>query len=584
MPSITTWQRLEGSTRRRDMLDGLRAALHDPLWQLARQHQLGAFVGEDAATPIAVTLQAESSQLTRYRAGTPDEPGGEARDYDWRTLPLETMVEREAVDRSPGRSLRLAAEAGVRFVEFLIDGGVGAALADRYRTTFPLTRPAGALPSETSRFLDVAARRVPDGNALYAAFRPPGTVPGSIVIPSDPAVPAGDQAAVRAGAEAWVAWYDELFSQPVAGDQPWVRERMEYRFSVAAPSADGETVLVASEYVDGRLDWHSFDAAPGSSLGAAGGPAPVMTSQSVLPTPVAFGGMPSPRFFELEDARIDFGRIEAGPIDLARMLLIEFATLFGNDHFVIPLDLEIGTLSRVASLVVTDTFGARTVVRPSGEAATSDGTWRMFRLTSSDPAVAPPDALFLPPTLGTALEGAPVEEILLLRDEMANMAWAVERVVESPTGRPVNRFEVHQEDRRRRERAAPPAAPTPAPAPLRYRIQTTVPPNWLPLLPVQVGPRRIRLQLREMLDTTVVPPAPIPAEGLLLTEGAGRLEIFDEEVSRAGENVRRSYQHARWTDGSTHVWIGRRKGPGGGEGSSGLKFDVVEPAEASEAP
>ena len=57
------------------------------------------------------------------------------------------------------------------------------------------------------------------------------------------------------------------------------------------------------------------------------------------------------------------------------------------------------------------------------------------------------------------------------------------------------------------------------------------------------------------------------------------LLLFDEEVPREGARVTRTYQYARWIDGSTHLWIGRRKGPGRGEGSSGLEFDVAEKKE-----
>jgi hypothetical protein len=32
----------------------------------------------------------------------------------------------------------------------------------------------------------------------------------------------------------------------------------------------------------------------------------------------------------------------------------------------------------------------------------------------------------------------------------------------------------------------------------------------------------------------------------------------------------------RWQDGSTHLWIGRRKKIGTGEGSSGLRFDALD--------
>jgi hypothetical protein len=46
-------------------------------------------------------------------------------------------------------------------------------------------------------------------------------------------------------------------------------------------------------------------------------------------------------------------------------------------------------------------------------------------------------------------------------------------------------------------------------------------------------------------------------------------------VPREGARVTRTYRYARWSDGSTQVWVGRRKTPGLGEGSSGLRFDVA---------
>ena len=39
------------------------------------------------------------------------------------------------------------------------------------------------------------------------------------------------------------------------------------------------------------------------------------------------------------------------------------------------------------------------------------------------------------------MESKPIEEVLFLRDEMANMAWGVERIVESAAEKPLNRFE-----------------------------------------------------------------------------------------------------------------------------------------------
>jgi hypothetical protein len=176
------------------------------------------------------------------------------------------------------------------------------------------------------------------------------------------------------------------------------------------------------------------------------------------------------------------------------------------------------------------------------------------------------------------IEGAPVEEVRFLRDEMANVAWAVERIVESPTGRPLDRYQAYQ-DELRRNPPVPPAVQTTAP--LTYRVQTRVPPHWIPMLPVSVsaGAHAVRLQLREMLDPETG--TPIPPQGALLDTAQGVLELFEEEVPRAGARVRRAYRLARWTDGSTHLWLGTLKSTGRGEGSSGLRFDAIEPTSTT---
>lgn len=70
----------------------------------------------------------------------------------------------------------------------------------------------------------------------------------------------------------------------------------------------------------------------------------------------------------------------------------------------------------------------------------------------------------------------------------------------------------------------------------------------------------------------------VEAQGHILgSELGGPLFLHDEQVPRQDVRVRRSFQYARWVNGSTHLWIGRQKGAGRGQGSSGLSFDLIEP-------
>jgi hypothetical protein len=119
--------------------------------------------------------------------------------------------------------------------------------------------------------------------------------------------------------------------------------------------------------------------------------------------------------------------------------------------------------------------------------------------------------------------------------------------------------------------AAPvPAEPPPTTAPTRYLLGTDAPFNWLPFIPVHLpgSLRSIRLQRGRLPDQ------PLRTAGVILRE-PGPYFIAEEEVPRAGRIVDRSFKRARWIDGTTFLWIGRKSTTGRGEGSSGLVFDHI---------
>ena len=71
-----------------------------------------------------------------------------------------------------------------------------------------------------------------------------------------------------------------------------------------------------------------------------------------------------------------------------------------------------------------------------------------------------------------------------------------------------------------------------------------------------------------------------PSRGAILDVPAPYF-IAEEEIPRAGRKVTRSFQRARWVDGTTWLWIGRAAPLGRGEGSSGLAFDTIEEGRAT---
>jgi len=112
---------------------------------------------------------------------------------------------------------------------------------------------------------------------------------------------------------------------------------------------------------------------------------------------------------------------------------------------------------------------------------------------------------------------------------------------------------------------SPPSAP--AAAALRYRLASEVPDYWVPFVPVADGGGL------SFGCAGLVPPL-----GRLLDSGlrASGLRVREEEIPREGLELSRRFALARWTNGSTHLWLGRKRGIGTGEASSGLKFDKSE--------
>jgi hypothetical protein len=264
------------------------------------------------------------------------------------------------------------------------------------------------------------------------------------------------------------------------------------------------------------------------------------------------------------------------------MLLVEFALTFGNDWYVTPVDLPAGSVARVIRLTVRDTFGGETPVPPSLDV--EGQRWTMFSTARPGAPATERDLFFLPPTLPSTLEADPLEEVALFRDEMANLVWAVERIVAGPGGEPVERG---REPGRAALRQQLPGDL--GDAQLVYRLMTPTPDHWIPFVPVPLAGvpasegavellRGAILRFRADGSSDLAHP-----HGVLLRADPGldpatdRLRLAEEEVPRSGVVVRRLLQLARTPEGGTVLWLGRDKRSGRGEGSSGLRFDTADP-------
>ncbi|MFE9775606.1 hypothetical protein ACFYOV_28860 [Streptomyces sp. NPDC005931] len=578
-PAVGLWNRLEGRPRTTSFDRALRAEVRDALWLLTRQWQLGEFRGTDGGSPVTATYSVATSVPSRFR------PGAGAVEPLPGDRPLETVAERRNLPFAFGPDpvsfdLRLA--IGRRWMKLL---GPQLGLKN-YRTAYidkyPIALPDPGLDADTPRTADpdvwstlqaFAGRRM-DGYALYRHIKTENGRASDGISAPGPARLQLDALGVRL-----VAWFDDLFDQPRA-DGTWDASWLEHRFSVAAAPTGTEKVLTAQEYPGGHLDWHAFSIDPGAPLGGTA-PAPAPINRTVFPAPVRYSGMPLPRWWALEDGRTNFAGVRPDSTDLARLIFLEFALVYSNDWYQVPCDLPAGVLASIRGLAVTDVFGQRQWISPAGSGQDEDWQrWSMFTLDTIGTDDVPADmSVFLPPTVPKVSEGAPLEQVALIRDENANMVWGVEKTVPLPTGVGRRGSEVVAGMLAHRLRLVPAPAPDVPRAPIAYRAMSTVPENWVPFVPVHVpgSDRSIRLQRAAM--PSVVDGRPVRPHTSLLREGidAGKpYFVNEEEVTPTGTTITLAYNRTRWYNGRVSVWLSAQRGVGRGEGSSGLVFDTAQ--------
>lgn len=593
---LRVWGRLEPRPRQVELDRALQARIADPLWMLTRQWQFGEFHGEDTGSLVMATVARRVSPVLTAQAGQSAGPYSAA-------LPMETTVERLPIDFPPvaraglGRQFLTMLAARLAAVGVTNLAPYRATLCDAYPLVVPPLDPADPADAlavarrraaaAAHRVLLALAARSFDGVALARAAPASGTaLPAELAGLSHPDV-------LAAALEEYAAWFRGLYQEPAPGTgTAWNGARLEYDFGcTVARDGPAAVKLLGTSSPNGRLDWYSFDL--GGQVAAAAHPAPAWEVTSSIPAPAEFAGMPDPRWWQLEDAAVDLGRIRADAADLASILVAEFALLYGNNWLVIPYEQQLGSLAEVAGIVVTDVFGQRTLISSAtGSAGTSWARWDLFSLAPRRQSGTVPlgQHLWLPPAVPAVLEGEVAEEVVFVRDEASNLVWAVEARVPDGLGGGRDGADVA----RRVTSAlatleAALAGPTPQPAtsdaPLAYRLGTTVPENWIPFLPVQLPQDTsvIRLQRGSMPRffppgvPRVRPVTSILRDGLAPDDSQPHpYYVNEEEVSRAGEVVRAALRRTRWLNGTVLVWHARRRASGRGGGSSGLTFDVLE--------
>lgn len=592
---LRVWSGLEPRAREVDFADALAVRIHDPMFMLARQWQFGEFAGEDGGSAVLATIA---------RRVTPVSPA-DGIDAD---AGLEPVVEAVPLDFPPVVRARLGRTA----LSFLDTAAADAAVAAggalvppwdpaRYRELFRAElgiqdgEPSGVLASARDRAAPRASRvrqalrgRAVDGLRVFRALSAAMTaadLPPSVAAGTSPE----HLPIVLNGLSAYRRWFLDTYGDPAAGTGWWRADQLEYGGAVTAAGPQGTDRLTLDEHVGAHLDWYSFD----QSTRAPGTPSTsTLDVRTVIPTPADFPGMPKPRWWQFEDAAVDLGKLRADTTDAARIVVTEFALLFGNNWFVVPCSQAVGTVAQVEGVVVTDVFGWRTLVTapPTPSGAWSD--WDLFGLSPRPSAPSPiplPQHLFIPAALAHYGQGRPVESVVMVRDETADMVWAIEQRIPDGLGGAQEGADAVRRLRQEQLALAADGSATEGgaaggPVTLRYVAQSEVAENWIPFLPVHVPDdlRAIRLQrgaIQRTLPpagTRVRPVTTILRQGVADDESAaGPYYLDEQEVPRAGVVVSGVLRRGRRFDGVPVVWHARTVTTGRGGGRSGLAFDRV---------
>lgn len=524
------WNRIEPTNDAISVTRGLTVPLGDPLWLLGRQWQIGELTAEDAATPISVTVTTTAFPLERLVVGE------HVRSFD-ASLPLEAHVEPEPAV-APDLRMRLTAGR-----DLLV------ALEAAHLTAAAHALPLIAPPPPTSlvdrlslALVRAMGARAVDAEALHHAIRTTSLAAASTSLD---AARAADVAAVLSP---WLALYRQRTGR--AAPSAWNDELATYQFSVAASVGNGiDVILDATAYRGGTLDWCDFAARTEPRAATAPPPPPPITNTTtLLPAPLEFAGGPARRFFELERGGASFTLLSGAPSDVATALLVEVTLLFGGDWFVVPIEMPVGSLGRVDTIAVTDTFDPIPTLLTG---RIRDGQWRMFEC-AGDPLAA--DLLPILPTAATSLEGAVIERVALVRDEAANLVWAVEDVVVDALGNPATVDH------------APPTMPV---GPTHTYLPFIPPPaNWFPL--VRRGSAQPRYQ-GATLRVATTQPSP---QGALLASFPDT-SFRTETVAADGIRIERAFQLAIAAEGTRALWITRRARVARGPASSGVAADQL---------
>lgn len=552
------WNRVEGLTATDNMEESLRAELYDPLWMLARQQQFGEFVGNDCGTAVTIKIAHELESITFSEGGNIGDKYN--KEFDFKREPPEARI--EAVKPVLGTFEAIEAGAQLRKIisSFMADSDSLNEVFEQLIQICPVISDDDSLDlvEGYEEMLFCFGEDLIDGVNFYHKLMEEDKV-------SINKLPI-EQSAYHSIVTLYKKWFEDLYGEYLDLYNNWQSERLEYKaeFVVGNKStSDDDSKIVAEEYFTGNLEWFNFD-----FVDSVENKNHELTVKQYLPTKLTYPGMPSDRWWEIEDESVDFINIDADQTDIAKLVVSEFASLYSNDWLTTPLDVPYGMVCRVKSALVMDTFGEYIYI-PNKISGQAGEKWDLFSMFNAEPNENI-DGLVLFPSIHKVQDSDPIEQVTFKRDEMANVVWGIEEKLSNNMGCSSSGdiFAAH---------STPPEEQTDYTEDLLYSFMSQIPSNWIPFVPVRIAGSDDQIKLkRASLPIKNGEQVKSPKTKILMPEQGRSQYIYEEEILKGGITVSGTYQRARWYNGKTCNWFGYKKVPGKNIKNSDLKVDFIQ--------
>jgi len=447
--------RLEPDSRTTDLESGIAAKTADPLWFLTRQWQVNEFQGEDAGSPIDVDIVFKTRSLESIKLRNDNgQLVSDTNDSQWNSQPLEKMIEQEWLEIDWKVSAQIGREFEKQIYKKTPQKSDIASYIKRYRDQFPFDfknkDETINADDNTRKFVNFMKGRVVNGRSIVNKLN---TSDHPLRLNSYPNLPDEILKQIELDLLNWCKAMNIKLAPQRA--MAWRNEHLDYRFHIEDDSE--EKILMAPEYRSGDLDWYTFNACSAIHSSEKWKD---HAHNNILPTALNIMDI-SRRWWEFEDSNIDFGHIEVSKVDLARSLFMQYALVYGDDWFSIPLSVPVSHLVKITSVKVKDVFGQSITIESAckkvnqhikDQGGNINDPLQHFKLFTLSPFeddtnsvnTAQP-VLYVPPVLSFRQESSPLEEARFIRDEWSNMVWCIEHTVLNGIGKPVDGYQYQLE-------------------------------------------------------------------------------------------------------------------------------------------